>query len=233
MFLAIGMIAATTMTTYTVPGVDICSKLNVFLSNESFTFLESLGFMCKPVKIVHASVVSLEPETMQVPSEVLLVRIIPDKMGTFKGLLRDLSLNRAHRWNLTEDLVLNHEAVNLTQFLEKVKYCFVTIRLSKHNLQRTTCQVPLMYLRNRINSVRNERRNPYLRDLANNIVEYLEGLCRTSGTMRVGSEVMQFHEAEEMREKGKTGRYEQYSPSRFCQSHHQPQQNLSARKLRL
>jgi hypothetical protein len=29
---------------------------NVFLSNKSFTFLESLGFTCKPVKIVLACI---------------------------------------------------------------------------------------------------------------------------------------------------------------------------------
>jgi hypothetical protein len=57
-------------------------------------------------------------------------------MRTFKGLLRDLSDDSTHRRNLTKCLVLCHEVINLTQFLEKLKYRFIAIRLSKNDLHR-------------------------------------------------------------------------------------------------
>lgn len=75
-------------------------------------------------------------------------------MRTFKGLLRYLSDDSTHRRNLTKRLVLHHEAVNLTQFFEKLKYRFITIRLSKNDLygrrlskiiMRTKLNIPVMH----------------------------------------------------------------------------------------
>ena len=72
--------------------------------------------------------------TYQTLTEVLLLRIIPDEMGTFKGLLRDLSKDSAHRRNPVKRVVLRHETIHLTQLLEKAEYRLVAIRLSENYL---------------------------------------------------------------------------------------------------
>jgi hypothetical protein len=63
-------------------------------------------------------------------TKVTGLRIILDEMGTFTGLLRNLSKDIAHRRNLAKHLVLCYEAVNFRQLLKKREYRCVTIRLS-------------------------------------------------------------------------------------------------------
>ncbi|KAG0696212.1 hypothetical protein DFH29DRAFT_1026604 [Suillus ampliporus] len=52
-------------------------------------------------------------------------------MGAFKSLPRYLSYDTAHRRNLVKRLIFCHEAIHLTQLLEKAEYRFVAIRLRR------------------------------------------------------------------------------------------------------
>jgi hypothetical protein len=54
-------------------------------------------------------------------TEALHLRVFPDETGTFKSLLSDLSNDIAHRFNFAKVVLFSHEAVNVTQFLEKTK----------------------------------------------------------------------------------------------------------------
>lgn len=74
------------------------------------------------------SVTTFFPSLLQ---KKILLRIISDEMGTFKGLLRDLPQDSAHRRNLMKCVVLHHEAVHLIHLLEKVVHRFVAIHLTR------------------------------------------------------------------------------------------------------
>jgi hypothetical protein len=69
-------------------------------------------------------------------TEVAGFRIIPNKMGTFMGLLRNLSKDIAHRRDLAKYLVLCDEGVHFRQLLEKFEHRCVAIRLSYNNLHK-------------------------------------------------------------------------------------------------
>jgi hypothetical protein len=56
-------------------------------------------------------------------------------MGTLKSLPNDLSNDTAHRFNFAKAVILSHEAVNSSQFHEKIVDRFVALCLSDYNLR--------------------------------------------------------------------------------------------------
>jgi hypothetical protein len=67
-------------------------------------------------------------------TEALRLRVFPDETGTFDSLLSDLSDDTAHRFDFAKVVLFIHEAVNLSQFLEKTEDVLVALCLSDDNL---------------------------------------------------------------------------------------------------
>jgi hypothetical protein len=67
-------------------------------------------------------------------TKALCLRVIPDETGALKSLLDDLSDDTVHRFDFVKVVILSHEAVHSSQFLEKIVDRFVAFCLSDYDL---------------------------------------------------------------------------------------------------
>jgi len=65
--------------------------------------------------------------------KALCLRVVPDETGTLKSLVNDLSDDTAHRFNFFKTVILSHEAVNFSQFLEKTENRLVALCLRDYD----------------------------------------------------------------------------------------------------